>query len=177
MAVSTVCLTRAPVGNKLAPAVLNKGGTLHINMLSADGDSQLLCAATVCAVVRPCADCCGFAFVFAARLRTSPDANRSPTGLLFQRHGQHPWEPAERWERSRGAGQQRTPSLRALPEGPPIYTKPTVIFSSFFYHLTPDSCNKLKKNPVYFLFIFALVWNLTGFIQQVMTVFAGNIKI
>lgn len=113
MTVSTLSFMHAPVGNKLASVILNEGGTLHINMLSADGDSELLCAATLCGCVRACADCCGFVFAGTAgqltpqrgwisiskplaRLRTSPDSNHSPMGSLFQRHGQRPWEAAER---------------------------------------------------------------------------------
>lgn len=39
LTVSTLSFMHAPVGNKLASVILNEGGTLHINMLSADGDS------------------------------------------------------------------------------------------------------------------------------------------
>lgn len=49
------------------------------------------------------------------------------------------------------------------------------VFFFFIYHLTPYSrTNWKKKNPVHFLFFFVPACSLTGFIQQVITVFADK---
>lgn len=149
---STLSFMCAPVGDNPASVILNKGDTWRINMLSTDGDSELLCTATLGGGARACADCCGSVWAGTAgqltpqrgwisiskplaRLRASPDGEHSPTGSQFLRQSQHPWEPPQRWEQTR---EQCGNSLTAPPDWLLICTKPAAWSPppNLFYHVT-----------------------------------------